>query len=141
MTNAPGNIIVILQENNFTEKDDNISQFSSKLHRAKKGNWYEFEEAKIVVEQSILRIPELTTNTKENNTVFKLNIGYLLFLEMRFPMSGFFKLLLIYNLQVKSTAILTWHHLCYFFKLFYKVRSIGKPRFKRCSLYVVVAGS
>lgn len=55
LTNPLGNVIAILQEYNFTKKDDNNGRFSCKLCRTKEGNWYDIEVAKIVTEKNILR--------------------------------------------------------------------------------------
>lgn len=71
LTNALGNIIAVLQEYNFTKKDDNIGQFSCKLYRTKEGNWYDIEEAKIVTEKGILRLLKSAIDAKENDTILK----------------------------------------------------------------------
>src|SRR5574340_958220 len=71
MTNALGNIIAVLQEYNFTKKDDNSGQFFCKLYRTKEGNWYDIEEAKIVTEKSILRLLKSAIDAKENDTILK----------------------------------------------------------------------
>jgi hypothetical protein len=71
LTNALGNIIAILQEYNFTKKDDNNTQFSCKLYRTKEGNWYDIEGAKIVAEKGILRLLKSAIDAKENDTILK----------------------------------------------------------------------
>ena len=71
LTNAFGSIIAVLQEYNFTKKDDNNGQFTCKLYRTKEGNWYDIGEAKIVTEKSILRMLKSAIDTKENSTVSK----------------------------------------------------------------------
>ena len=71
LTNALGNIIAVLQEYNFTKKDDNNGQFSCKLYRTIEGNWYDIEEAKIFTEKSILRILKSAIDAKENSIFLK----------------------------------------------------------------------
>ena len=71
LINALGNIVAVLQEYNFTKKDDNNGQFSCKLYRTKEGNWYEIQEAKIVTEKSVLRMLKSAIDAKENETVLK----------------------------------------------------------------------
>lgn len=71
LTNALGNIIAVLQEYNFTKKDDNNGQFSCKLYRTKEGNWYDIEVAKIVTEKGILRLLKSAIDAKENDTILK----------------------------------------------------------------------
>ena len=56
LTNALGNIIAVLQEYNFTKKDDINGQFSCKLYKTKEGNWYDIEEVKIASEKVVLRM-------------------------------------------------------------------------------------
>lgn len=55
LTNALGNIIAILQEYNFTKKDDNNGQFSCKLYRTKEGNWYDVNGNNSRSDYNILR--------------------------------------------------------------------------------------
>jgi hypothetical protein len=69
LTNALGSIIAILQEYNFTKKDDNSGQFSCKLYKTKEGNWYDIEEVKFVTEKGVLSMLKLAIDAKENNTV------------------------------------------------------------------------
>jgi hypothetical protein len=69
LTNALGNIIAVLQEYNFTKKDDNSGQFSCKLYKTKEGNWYDFEDAKTTVEKVTLRMLKSGIDTKENKEV------------------------------------------------------------------------
>ena len=71
LINALGNIIAILQQYNFTKKDDNGGQFSCKLYRTKEGNWYDIEEAKILTEKGILRMLKSAIDAKENSTISK----------------------------------------------------------------------
>ncbi|MGF2412282.1 hypothetical protein [Ferruginibacter sp.] len=71
LTNALGNIIAVLLEYNFTDKDDNAVQFFCKLYKTKEGNWYDIEEAKIGTEKSILRMLKSAIDAKENSTVLK----------------------------------------------------------------------
>ena len=71
LTNALGNIIAVLQEYNFTKKDDNNGQNFCKLYKTKEGNWYDIEEAKIFTEKSILRMLKSAIDAKENSTVLK----------------------------------------------------------------------
>ena len=71
LTNALGNIIAVLQEYNFTKKDDDNGQFSSKLYGTKEGNWYDIEVSKIVTEKSILRLLKSAIDAKENDTILK----------------------------------------------------------------------
>jgi hypothetical protein len=71
LTNALGNIIAVLQEYNFTKKDDNNGKFSCKLYRTKEGNWYDIEEAKILTEKGILRMLKSAIDAKENDTILK----------------------------------------------------------------------
>jgi len=67
LTNALGNIIALLQEYNFTKKDDNTGQFSCKLYKTKEGNWYDFEEAQIVAEKGVLRMLKSAVDAKEDS--------------------------------------------------------------------------
>ena len=71
LTNALGNIIAVLQEYNFTKKDDNNGQFSCKLFRTKEGNWYDIEETKIGSEKGILRLLKSAIDAKENDIILK----------------------------------------------------------------------
>ena len=71
LTNALGNIIAVLQEYNFTKKDDNNGQFSCKLYKTKEGNWYDIEEAKIGAEKTVLRMLKSAIDAKENGTILK----------------------------------------------------------------------
>ena len=66
LTNALGNIIAVLQEYNFTEKDDNRGQFSCKLYRTKEGNWYDISEEKKIVSTGVLTALKVAINTQEN---------------------------------------------------------------------------
>jgi hypothetical protein len=45
LTNALGNIVAVLQQYNFTKKDDTNGQFFCKLYMTKEGNWYDMEDA------------------------------------------------------------------------------------------------
>jgi len=69
LTNALGNIIALLQEYNFTKKDDNTGQFSCTLYKTKEGNWYDFEDSKIVAEKGVLRMLKSAVDAKENGKV------------------------------------------------------------------------
>ena len=66
-----GNIIAVLQQYNFTKKDDNNGQFSCKLFRTKEGNWYDIEEAKIGAKKTFLRMLKSAIDAKENSTVLR----------------------------------------------------------------------
>ena len=63
LTNALGNIIVVLQEYNFAKKDNNNNQFSCKLYKTKEGNWYNIEEAKTGKKNSVLRMLKSAIDT------------------------------------------------------------------------------
>ena len=69
LINALGNIIAVLQEYNFTKKDDNNGQFSCKLYRTKEGNWYDVEEANPTGNNSILRALKLAIDNNERVNV------------------------------------------------------------------------
>ena len=71
LTNVLGNIIAVLQEYNFTKKDDNGGQFSCKLYKTKEGNWYDIEEVKMTIQTSVLRMLKLAVDAKENASVLK----------------------------------------------------------------------
>jgi hypothetical protein len=71
LINALGSIVAVLQEYNFTKKDDNNGQFSCKLYRTKEGNWYDIEEAKIGAGKAVLRILKSAIDAKENGTILK----------------------------------------------------------------------
>ena len=71
LINALGNFIAILQQYNFTKKDDNGGQFSCKLYRTKEGNWYDIEEAKIGAEKTFLRMLKSAIDAKENGAILK----------------------------------------------------------------------
>jgi hypothetical protein len=69
LTNALGNIIAVLQEYNFTKKDDNVNQFFCKLYRTKEGNWYDMEETNPTGNNSILRALKLAIYSNERVNV------------------------------------------------------------------------
>jgi hypothetical protein len=69
LTNALGNIIAVLQEYNFTKKDDNKEPFSCKLYRTKEGNWYDMEEANTTGNTTILRALKLAIDSNERVNV------------------------------------------------------------------------
>jgi len=71
LTNALGNIIAVLQQYNFTKKDDNNGQFSCKLYKTKDGNWYDIEEAKMLAQKAVLRMLKSAIDAKENGTILK----------------------------------------------------------------------
>ena len=71
LTNTLGSIVAILQEYNFTKKDENNGQFSCKLYKTKEGNWYDIEEAKIGAEKTVLRMLKSAIDAKENGTILK----------------------------------------------------------------------
>ena len=71
LINALGSIITVLQEYNFTKKEDNKGQFFCKLYRTKEGNWNDIEEAKIGTEKSILRMLKPAIDAKENDAILK----------------------------------------------------------------------
>lgn len=71
LTNALGNIIAVLQEYNFTKKDDNNEDFSCKLYKTKEGNWYDIAETNFFIEKTILRMLKSAIDAKENNTVLE----------------------------------------------------------------------
>lgn len=73
LINALGNIIAVLQEYNFTKKDDNNTQFSCKLYKTKEGNWYDIEDEKIVNEKGILRLLKSAMNAKGDKQVLQAN--------------------------------------------------------------------
>jgi hypothetical protein len=64
LKNALGNTIALLQEYNFTKKEE-PHPFTCKLYKTKEGNWYDIEEAKIG-EQKILRMLKSAIDSKEN---------------------------------------------------------------------------
>lgn len=64
LTNALGNIIAVLQEYNFTKKDDNGGKFSCKLYKTKEGNWYDIEEVKTTENNAILRALKLAIDNQ-----------------------------------------------------------------------------
>jgi hypothetical protein len=65
LKNALGSTIAVLEEFNFTKKEEQ-NPFTCKLYKTKEGNWYDIEEAE-VAEQKILRMLKLAIDTKENN--------------------------------------------------------------------------
>lgn len=69
LINALGSIVAVLQEYNFTKKNDNNGQFSCKLYKTKEGNWYDIEEAKIGAGKTVLRMLKCAIDAQENNTV------------------------------------------------------------------------
>ena len=71
LTNALGNIIALLREYNFTKKDDNQGKFSCKLYKTKEGNWYDFEDTKIITEKGVLRMLKSAVDAKENSTAVR----------------------------------------------------------------------
>ena len=71
LTNALGSIVAVLQEYNFTKKDDNNGQFSCKLYKTKEGNWYDIEAAKMGAEKTVLRMLKSAIDAKEKGTILK----------------------------------------------------------------------
>ena len=71
LTNALGNMIAVLQQYNFTKKDDNNGQFSCKLYKTKDGNWYDIEEAKILAQKAFSRMLKSAIDAKENGAILK----------------------------------------------------------------------
>ncbi len=71
LTNALGNIIAVLQEYNFTKKDDNAGQSFCKLYKTKEGNWYDMEEVKIITEKGVLRMLKSAIDATETNEISK----------------------------------------------------------------------
>jgi hypothetical protein len=71
LTNALGNIVTVLQEYNFTKKDNNTGQFLCKLYKTKEGNWYDIDEAKRNTEKGILRMLKSAVDAKENEIILK----------------------------------------------------------------------
>ncbi len=69
LTNALGNIIAVLQEYNFTKRDDNNGQTFCKLYKTKESNWYDFEDAKTTVEKGTLRLLKSAIDAKESKAV------------------------------------------------------------------------
>lgn len=69
LTNTLGSIIAVLQEYNFTKKENNSDKFSCKLYKTKEGNWYDKEETKTVEKSAILRMLKSAIDTQENSTV------------------------------------------------------------------------
>ena len=65
LTNALGNIIAVLQEYNFTKKDDNNEQFFCKLYKTKEGNWYDIAEVNFAGNIIILRALKLAIDNKQ----------------------------------------------------------------------------
>ena len=70
LTNTLGNIIAVMQEYNFTKKDDKNGQIFCKLYKTKEGNWYDIEEAKIGAEKGILRMLKSAIDVKEKSKTF-----------------------------------------------------------------------
>ena len=66
LTNKLGNIIAVLQEYNFTKKDDNNEDFSCKLYKTKEGNWYDLPEVNKLTNNPILIALKLAINFQEN---------------------------------------------------------------------------
>jgi len=64
LTNALGAVVAVLQEYNFSKKDNEA--VTCKLYRTKEGNWYDIEEAKIFTEKNILRMLKSAIDLKEN---------------------------------------------------------------------------
>jgi len=71
LTNSLGKIIAVLQEYNFTKKDDGNAHFSCKLYRTKEGNWYDLEPGKLLSEKGIFRMLKSAVDAEENDTIFK----------------------------------------------------------------------
>jgi hypothetical protein len=65
LKNALGAVIAVLQEYNFTKKEDH-NPFTCKLYKTKEGNWYDIEEAEIA-EKKIIRMLKSAIDIKENN--------------------------------------------------------------------------
>ena len=65
LTNALGNIIAVLQDYNFTKKDDNNGKFSCKLYKTKEGNWYDINDNNCLSEYDILRALKTAVDKQE----------------------------------------------------------------------------
>ena len=68
LTNPLGNIIAVLQEYNFTKKDDNNGKFSCKLYKTKEGNWYDISDSIPLENNAIFRDLKLAIDSKEKLT-------------------------------------------------------------------------
>ena len=68
LTNVLGNIITVLQEYDFTKKDDNTGQIFCKLYKTKEGSWYDLQDGCNYSGKSLLRMLRSAIDLKENNT-------------------------------------------------------------------------
>jgi hypothetical protein len=71
LTNTLGNIVAVLQEYNFTKKDDNNESFCCKLYKTEEGNWYDITAEKNTENSALLRALKLAVDAKENNIILK----------------------------------------------------------------------
>jgi hypothetical protein len=71
LKNSLGNVVAMLQEYDFTKKEDTSTPFNFKLYKTKEGNWYDIEEAGTITEKTTLRMLKSAIDSKENDTVLQ----------------------------------------------------------------------
>jgi hypothetical protein len=69
LKNMLGNIAAILQEFNFTKKDDLTNSICIKLYKTKEGNWYDLEDTQSTVEKGTLRMLKSAIDLVESNSI------------------------------------------------------------------------
>jgi hypothetical protein len=68
LVNALGNIIAVLQEYHFTNKDETAGQVFCKLYKTKEGSWYDLQDGCNYSDKSLLRMLKSAIDLQENNT-------------------------------------------------------------------------
>ena len=69
LKNPLGNIVVVLQEYNFTKEEDTDGAFTCKLYKTKEDNWYDLEEDTSMPGKALTRMLKASINEKETNPI------------------------------------------------------------------------
>lgn len=69
MKNSLGQTVAVLTEYFFTKKEDESGTFSCKLYKTKENSWYDFEQPKMIAENSIFRALKSAVDAKEGNAL------------------------------------------------------------------------
>ena len=69
LKNPLGNVVAVLQEYNFTKKDEANEPITCKLYKTKEDNWYDLEENNATPGQALTRMLKASIYEKENNNI------------------------------------------------------------------------
>jgi hypothetical protein len=75
LKNMLGNIAAILQEYNFTKKNDINNTICIKLYKTKDGNWYDLVDAQNTGEKNTVRMLKSAIELVENNSFYIAKIS------------------------------------------------------------------